>query len=96
MPKQSDEIVYIGGATVRKVKAEDWEAAGIKDQADVEWSKPLNSNRVKVGDLSKEALDYLLTHHSREFVVATPGEKAPLPVDQPNPPAGDVPAPNGQ
>ena len=93
-PKQSDEIVYIGGATVRKIRSEDWEKAGVKDQGEVVWSKRLNRNRVKVSDLNKEAVELLLA--DREFVVAAEGEKAELPVERRNPDNAGLPAPNGE
>jgi hypothetical protein len=91
-PKQSDEVVYIGGATVRRISSSEWDGAGIKDQNDLVWDAR-NNKRVKVSDLSKSALDFLMTHHPREFAIASEGERPPLPVDQPNP---DAPAPNGQ
>ncbi len=101
-PRKSDQVVYIGGATSRRITTDQWKAAGIDGQETVSWSKPLNGNRCKVGDLSSEALDLLLNSHGREFVIAKDGEKAELPVDQQSPDLhspGDgenVPAPNGR
>lgn len=100
-PKKSDEVAYIGGATVRKITDAEWAAAGVEGQETIIWSKSLNGNRCKVGDLSAEALEVLL-RSPREFVVAAEGEKAPLPVDSTNPDLntpGDgenLPAPNGR
>lgn len=101
-PKKSDDVVYIGGATTRRITAAQWEKAGVKDQETITWSKSLNRNRCKVGDLSSDALDLLITHMPREFVVANDGEKAKLPVDQPSPDLNEpgdganMPAPNGR
>lgn len=107
-PKKSDQVVYIGGATSRRITTEQWKAAGVTGQETLTWNKSLNGNRCAVGELSSEALDFLLQNHSREFVVAAEGEKAQLPVDQQSPDMnapGDgentplppsVPAPNGR
>lgn len=101
-PKKSDEVVYIGGATTRRITSAAWEKAGVKGQETVTWSKALNGNRCKVGDLSSDALSLLIETMPREFVVASEGEKAQLPVDQPNPDLNEpgdgqnMPAPNGR
>lgn len=73
--KKSDPVVYIGGATKRRITKSQWEGADIKDQDTVEWG-PLNGKRITVGDLSPTALEFLLMNHPGEFVVGeVTGEK---------------------
>lgn len=82
-----DELVYIGGATVRKVSAADLENAGIPKGRDLVWDVS-NHKRIPVSDLTNAMVDLLLKS-PREFVVAKAGRPAPLPVDQPNPASGE-------
>lgn len=82
-----DELVYIGGATVRKVSVTDFAACGIKNGKDLVWNAS-NHKRVPVSTLNNAMVDLLLKS-PREFVVAKAGKPAPLPVDQPNPASGE-------
>lgn len=87
---QGDEVVYIGGATVRKMAASDFEANGVRGGKDLVWDVS-NHKRIAVEDLNKGMVDFLVGNHPREFVIAQAGRPAPLPVDQPN-----TDAPNGE
>lgn len=69
--KKTDPFVYIGGATRRRITKEQWEAAGVKGQEEVTWDVR-NGKRCKVGDLTPEALDFLLLNHPGEFIVGEP------------------------
>jgi hypothetical protein len=88
--QSGDEVVYIGGATVRKMAASDFEANGVKGGKDLVWDAS-NHKRISVEDLNSGMVDFLVGNHPREFVVAKAGKPAALPVDQPN-----RDAPNGE
>lgn len=51
-------VEYRGQATHRRISQADWEAAGVKDQGDVEWSRDTNM-RVGIDHLTDEALEVL-------------------------------------
>lgn len=51
-------VEYKGQATHRRISQADWEAAGIANQGDVEWSKETGM-RVGVDHLTDEALEVL-------------------------------------
>lgn len=51
-------VEYKGQATHRRISQADWEAAGVKDQGDVEWSKDTGM-RVGLDHLTEEALEVL-------------------------------------
>lgn len=72
-PKASDVLVYIGGATVRRITSDQWAAAGITGQGTITWSKASN-RRCKVGDLTPEAFELLMENHSNEFRVLESNE----------------------
>lgn len=98
--KKTDPVVYIGGATRRKITKENWEGAGIKGQDGLVWNV-LNNKRCKVEDLTSEALEFLLVNHPGEFVVGEPdggallaAKEAQRAVDQANGTPADA-APNG-
>lgn len=51
-------VEYRGQATHRRISRADWEAAGVQDQGDVEWSKDTGM-RVGVDHLTDEAMEVL-------------------------------------
>jgi hypothetical protein len=51
-------VEYKGQATHRRISEADWQAAGVADQGDVEWSRDTNM-RVGVDHFTDEALEVL-------------------------------------
>lgn len=90
--KKTDVLIYTGGATKRSISKSEWESVDIT-QDDTVWNK-LNRHRCLVGDISPEALEYLLTVHADEFRVA---EAAEIKAEDTKPAntAAVTPAPNG-
>lgn len=73
MPDQKktagDVLIYTGGATTREITREQWEAAGVKDQDTVRFSKEENNRRVPVDEMTSAAVELLLDRHSNEFML---------------------------
>lgn len=88
--KKSDVLIYTGGATKRSISSEEWKGVEI-DSPTTEWTV-LNRHRCKVGDVSPEVLEYLLTVHAGEFRVAEAAEDK---ADEKPASAPVTPAPNG-
>ena len=61
-----DLVLYVGGADVRQITAQEWEAAGVENQDTVVFNRE-NNWRVPANELTDAALQLLLDGHKREF-----------------------------
>lgn len=90
--KQTDVLVYTGGARRRTISVEEFKAVNVTAENDLEFTRP-HGLRVKVGDAGKEVVEYLLEAHGNEFKLLdadTAKEQDEAPV-----PPGTAPVGNG-
>lgn len=73
--KKSDYLTYFGGATTRRITADQWEAEGVEGQDTVEFRKGARS--IKVSDLKADAVRLLLDRHPEEFRIDSDVPAAP-------------------
>lgn len=74
MTAQTDLIVYVGGATTRKISVQEFkDGAGVTAPNDLVWNRQ-NKHRVPFSEMDQGVLDYLLEEHPAEFKVMKAAE----------------------